>query len=98
MSGCSTSVSTGIGNLACRRHYVLKLVVVDYGIERNINFCPKAMGVLTETGNIGYRVACRSPCAKPVSTNIYGIGTMVDGSDAAFEVLCRSQKFECSHV
>ena len=90
-------IGSSISNLTSHGKGIFKLIIIDNGVERHIYLCAKAVGVIAELCYVGYGIACRSPCSVSVCTNIYGIGTMIDGSDAAFEILCRSQKFEGLH-
>ena len=55
------------------------------------------MGIEAKAGNIVNRIACRRTCTKMVGANIHGIGTVVDGRHATFQILCRCKKFKCPH-
>ena len=52
------------------------------------------MGIATERTDVVDAVACRHTGAKLLGTDIDGIGTMVDGCDAALQILGRCQQFK----
>ena len=75
----------------------LQLVVVDDGVDGDIDLSLELMGVAAQLGNIGHAVASSSTGTEALRTNIDSIGTVVDGSLTTLQVLSRSQQFEFSH-
>ena len=55
------------------------------------------MGIATQRADVVHRIAGGSPCAEARSTDIDSVGTVVDGGDATFQILGRSQQFEGNH-
>ena len=52
------------------------------------------MGIVTKCSNILYTIISSRPGTKACGTDIYSISTMVDSSNAAFEVFGRGKKLE----
>ena len=70
---------------------ILQFVVVENGIDRDIDLNPKWMGIAAQPTDVFDTIASRRPGSKTRSSYIYGICTMVDSRDATFKILCRSQ-------
>ena len=66
---------------------LVELMIVNDGVERNINFGTKLMSIITKLANIVDAVAYGCTGAKLGRTDINGIGTMIDGSYAASQIL-----------
>lgn len=72
----------------------LELVVVDDGVDGDVDLGTILMGIAAERTDVVDAVACRHTGAKLLGTDIDGIGTMVDGCDAALQILGRCQQFK----
>ena len=79
--------------LSEQESYSLQFRVIDDGVDRDKHLCAETMSVVAERSDVVDAVAHRRTCAKVVGTDIHGVGTMVDGSNATFEITGRSQQF-----
>ena len=70
-----------------------QLMVIDDGVDSAIDASVILMGKVNKTFNGLDVVACLRPCPKCAGTNVYRIGTVLDGLDAYFFVLGWSKKF-----
>ena len=52
------------------------------------------MGVVAEDADVLDGVACDGPCSEAGSADVDGIGSVVDGFEAAYEVACRSEQLD----
>ena len=68
---------------------IIELVITKYGVERHIDAHSERAGILAQACNIVDTVARSYPRAKTRRTYIDSVSTMVDGRNAALEVLCR---------
>ena len=75
---------------------VLQFVVVDDGVDGDVDLSPKLVGIAAKFGNVGYAVARRRSGAKALGTDIHSIGTVIDSGDAALQILGGSQQFQWS--
>ena len=91
------SIDTNLGELVEQAVGVVQLLVVDDGIDGDVDLGPKRMGKAAEFGNIGHAVARSSARTKSRSADVDGIRTVIDGGFAAFQVLGRSQQFKLYH-
>ena len=71
--------------------HIVEFIVVDDGIDGDIDLCTKGMGIVAELADIVDTIAYSCTSAKTGGTDIYGIGTMVDGCDAIFKILSRGK-------
>ena len=55
------------------------------------------MCILTELTDVINAIACSSTGTKALSSNVDGISTMIDGSNATFQILGWCQQFERYH-
>jgi len=70
---------------------VVQFVVIDNGVDRDLDLRSKLMGIMAKRTDVVNTVACCRPGTETRCTNINGIGTMVNGRDATFQILRRSQ-------
>ena len=75
---------------------IFQFLILQDGVESDIDTGIIQMGILHQLCNILKGIACCCSCTKTGRTDIYGIGTVVDSPDAAFQILGRSQKFNLS--
>ena len=83
--------------LLYQSHRVLQFSIIDDGVYRHVDTCAELVRIAAQLTNVFHRIACRRPGAKLTGADIYGIGTMVDGSHATFQILGWSQQFEKTH-
>ena len=72
----------------------LKLVVVEYGIERNEYARSESVGITAQRPDVIYAVASCLACSELRTGNIHSIGTAVNCCDADMCVSCRGKQFE----
>ena len=77
---------------------LVQFIIEQYGIQCHEDSCPEFVGIPAEGSKVIHAVACRLPGTECRPCNIDGIGTAVYCRDADFYILCRSQKFQISHV
>ena len=70
---------------------MVKLIIIDNGVDGDIDLSAKRMGVVTELANIIDTIANSCTGAKTGGSDINGIGTMIDGGDAIFKILSRGK-------
>ena len=63
------------------------LIVIDNGIESDINLSTKLMGVTAQLTDVINAVACCRTCSETWCTDIDGISTMIDSCDTTCQVL-----------
>lgn len=69
--------------------YILKLIIVEDGIHRDIDLRTEGMGIVTETVDVLNCITDSSTRSKTGGTYIDSIGTVVNSRNAALEILCR---------
>ena len=62
---------------------VFQLIVIDDGVDGDVNLRLKLVGVVTKLLDVFQRVAGCRACPETRGTDIDGIGSMLDGSDTA---------------
>ena len=67
--------------------HISHLVVIDNGIDSGIHLSTKLVGILTKRSDILHRVTRSSTCTEPLWSDVHRIRPMVDGSNAAFQIL-----------
>ena len=75
-----------------------QLIVVNYGVDRDIDLRLKLMGIAAELGNVGHAVAGIGACTKAWGSDVNSVGTMVNGCLAALQILGWRQQFEFCHL
>jgi hypothetical protein len=55
------------------------------------------VGILAQLADVVNGIACRSTRTETFRTDIDGIGTMVNGRNTAFQVLCGGKQFKWTH-
>ena len=65
----------------------LQLIVVDDGVDSDVDLGAILMGIAAELADVVDAVACRHTSTKLMGTNIDGIGTMVNGGNATLQIL-----------
>ena len=70
-----------------------ELFVLQDGIEGDIDTDIVEVGILHQLGNVFQGVSGCCTGTETGRTDIYGVGTVVNRRDAAFQILGRSQKF-----
>ena len=90
-------IDLGISQLAEQMARVVQLFVVDNGVDGDIDLGTIDMGIVGQSLDVVDAVARCRPCTKAGCSNIYGIGTMVDGGDTTWEVLGGCKQFEGAH-
>ena len=73
---------------------VVEFVIENNRVRRDINLRIELMGIAAKRSNILHRIACRSPCTEARSPDVNGICAVVDGGNATFQILGRSQQFK----
>ncbi len=79
--------------LAQQLTYIFYFVLINQGVDGDKDACIKLMGITTKGIYVINAIACGCPGPKAGRTNIDGIGSMIDGSDARLQILCRSKQF-----
>ena len=74
-----------------------ELLLVDNGVDSDVDAGPKPVGMGAERGDVGQRIAGGGPRTKVFGTDVDGVGPVVDGGQAAGQVPGRSQEFEFAH-
>ncbi len=87
-------IGTGFVDLVGQPPCLLQLVIVQQGVEGDIDLGSEAMGVARQRFDIFDGVARSTAGAKGRAAHVDGIGAMVDGFDAVGEVLGRSQQLQ----
>ena len=87
-------IDTGIPEVGQQPTGVVELIVVDYGIDRDVDFGPKLMGIAAQLADVIDAVACCHTGTKTAGTDVDGVGPVVDGSNATLQVLGRCQQFK----
>ena len=72
----------------------LQFVVIDDGVDSNIHLGSELMGILAELTDVVNTIACCHTGTKLLGTNIDSISAMINGRDAALQILGRCQQFE----
>ena len=72
----------------------LQFVVAQNGIHGDEDAGPEAVGVLSQTRNFRYRVACLVAGAHGGAANIDGVRAMVDSLDADISIAGRGEQFQ----
>ena len=91
------SIDANFGEFVEQAAGILQFIVVDDGVNGDVDLSRVLMGIAAKFGNIGHAVTSRSTCAKARCTNIYSVGTMIDGGLATLQILGRSQQFKFCH-
>ena len=63
-----------------------QLIVVENGVDGNVDLGLKLVGIETELANVGYAVACGSPRPKAVSPNVDCVCTVVNGRNSTLQI------------
>ena len=84
-------INTNLIKLLDHLKRIQHLILIDDSIHCNMNLCSKLMSIITQLSDIFQRIACCCSCTKTRCTNIYGICTMINGSNTTFQVLGRRQ-------
>jgi hypothetical protein len=66
----------------------LELMVVDDGVERDVNLCSIGVGVFAQAFDVGERIACRGASAILRSSDVNGISSVVDGFYTDVGIAC----------
>ena len=69
---------------------LLQLIIVDNGVERYVDLGIELVGILAKLTDIIDTITNSSAGSEFWCSNIYGIGTMIDGSDTTSQILGRS--------
>ena len=91
------SIHLCLGQLLQQRPRIGQFIIIDNGIDRDIDTGAILMGILAERADIVHTIAHGSTRTKARSPDIHGISPMVDGSNATLQILGRSQQFQLSH-
>jgi hypothetical protein len=59
------------------------------GVDSDIHLCIILVGVGAQSSDILHGIACGSPCTEAGRSDVNSISSMVNGSNAAFEILGR---------
>ena len=90
------SIDTNIVEFSNQLLDVGNFIFVYNCIQSNIDLHAENMCILHKACNIFNRIAGGLSRTKAHSTNIYSIGTVVNGGNARFIILCRSKKLYLS--
>lgn len=85
------SIHTNLVQFHDHPERIFHLLIIDDGVDGNVNLGAKLVGILAEQANIIQRIACGCTGAEAWSANIHGISAMVDGCDATLQILGRSK-------
>ena len=91
-------IHAGVGQAVDQLLRSLHLIVVDNGVDRYIHLGPKPMGITAQLTNIVHRIAGSHTGTEALCSDVDGIGSMLDGSYAAFQILGRGQQFNGLHL
>lgn len=91
-------IGSGGGDVEAQLCCFVEFVVMEQGIDSDINLGIKLMGIVTKCSNILYTIICCCPGTKTCGTDVHSISTMVDSSNAAFEVFGRGKKLELCQI
>ena len=80
-------IGTGLLEILKEAAQIVELVVVDDGVDRDIDLCAEGMGIVAELADIVDTIANRSTGTEARGTDIDGIGTVVDGRHTIFKIL-----------
>ena len=80
-------ISSCIGQISKQLTGGLQLIIVDNGIDGDIDLRTEKMGVIAEFANVVDTIAYRCPGTEARCADIDGICSMIDGSDAIFQIL-----------
>ncbi len=82
----------GINGDACKllkqKLYFLFLIIADKRIYCDIHPGSKLMGIGAKSFNVFNTITCCRPGTEMMSTNVDGICTMINGSNAILQILC----------
>ena len=87
-------IDTGIPEVSQQLTGVVELIVVDYGIDRDVDLGPKLMGIAAQLADVIDAVACCHTGTKAAGTDVDGVGPVVDVSNATLQVLGRCQQLK----
>lgn len=74
-----------------------QLVCVEEGVEGGIDPDTKGACILHDLTYVVSGIACRGTCPETMGSDIYGIGSVVDGSNGRLFVFGRGKEFDISH-
>ncbi len=74
---------------------ILQFLLIDDGVHRDMHLGSILMGILAKLPDVVQRIAGGRARTETRRTDVHGIRTMVDSSDAALQILGRSQQFQC---
>ena len=55
------------------------------------------MSIIAQLANVLNGVTCSDTCSKAFRAYIHGIGTVVNGSNSALQILCRGKQLKFCH-
>lgn len=82
-------INTNLRQFFEQMTYILKLIIVEDGIHRDIDLRTEGMRIVTETVDVLNCITDSSTRSKTGGTYIDSIGTVVNSRNAALEILCR---------
>jgi hypothetical protein len=80
-------IDTYLGQLVNEVMNLIELVVVNDSVERDVDLCTKLVCIIAELADVIDAVSHRSARSEFGCSDIYGIGTMIDGSNTASQIL-----------
>ena len=75
-----------------------QFLVLQDGIQRDIDTHAEKMGIFHQLGNVFEGVGCRSAGTELRRPNIHGICSVIHGFNATFQVSGRGKQFYASHL
>ena len=71
-----------------------QFVVEEDGVDGDVHFGHELVGIATEGGDVVHAVACCRPSTELRCSDVNGVSAVVDGGDAAFQVLGGCQQLK----
>ena len=91
-------INTEALELSNKTQRILPLIVIDEGVDSDVDGGAKLVGIGTELGNVVKTIASSLSCTKTGCANIDGVSTMVYCSHSTSQILGRGEEFYRLHV
>ena len=91
-------INTDAIELSNKTQRILHLIVIDEGVDSDVDGGAKLVGVGTELGNVVKTIASSLPCTKTGCANIDSVSTMVYCGHSTSQILGRGEEFYRLHV
>lgn len=91
-------INTDVVEVSNKTQRILHLIVIDEGVDSDVDGGAKLVGIGTELGNVVKTIASSLSCTKTGCANIDGVSTMVYCSHSTSQILGRGEEFYRLHV